>query len=194
VAAGVRRIEAVTGRGAFAHLRERENALLTVAERLKVNAPTSEVIGRRVDVLLGEKKALEKRLDEALRSGGQGGELLAGAQEVGGTKVLTKSVKAATMKELQALGDVVREGLGSGVGALVGEFEDGKAGVVIVVSDDLRSRGITAGALVKALSAKTGVKGGGKDHMAQAGVGADQVRTMPSDAADVIRAALAGAP
>jgi alanyl-tRNA synthetase len=118
---------------------------------------------------------------------------MAGAESVGTAKLLAKSVKAASMKELQALGDVVREQLGSGVGALVGEFEDGKAGIVIVVSDDLRSKGITAGGLVKSLSAKTGIKGGGKDHMAQAGVGAEQVGGMPAAAADVVRAALAGA-
>jgi alanyl-tRNA synthetase len=191
VAAGVRRIEAVTGRGAFALLREREAALEMVADRLKVNALTSDVIAKRIDGLLAEKKQLEKRVDEALRGGGaQGGDLMAGAESVGASKLLAKSVKAASMKELQALGDVVREQLGSGVGALIGEFEDGKAGIVIVVSDDLRSKGITAGGLVKALSAKTGIKGGGKDHMAQAGVGADQVGGMPVAAADIARAAL----
>jgi alanyl-tRNA synthetase len=194
VAAGVRRVEAMTGRGAFAMLREREATLDMVAERLKVNAPSAEVIAKRIDGLLAEKKQLEKRVDEALRGGGaQGGDLMAGVETVGAAKLLAKSVKAASMKELQALGDVVREQLGSGVGALVGEFEDGKAGIVIVVSDDLRSKGITAGGLVKTLSAKTGIKGGGKDHMAQAGVGADQLGGMPAAAADVAREALAGA-
>ena len=193
VAAGVRRIEALTGRGAYVLLREHEMTLEGVAERLKVNALGGDVIAKKLDALLGEKKTLEKRLDEALRSGGaQGAELLAGAEEVAGTKLLAKMVKAGSMKELQALGDVVREGLGSGVGAIVSEFEDGKGGIVIVVSDDLRARGITAGGLVKALAAKTGVKGGGKDHMAQAGVGAAQVGTMRGAAADVIRGVLWG--
>ncbi len=191
VAAGVRRIEALTGRGAYALLREHDDALAGVAAKLKVNALTSEMVGKRLDALLGEKKALEKKLDEALRGGGaQGGELLAGAEDVDGVKLLAKTVKADSMRELQALGDVVRDQLGSGVGVLVSGFEDGKGGLVIVVTDDLRARGITAGGLVKALAAKAGVKGGGKDHMAQAGVGAEQLETMPALAAEVVRAAL----
>jgi len=194
VAAGVRRIEAVTGRRAYALLSERDKALAEVAEKLKVNALTADVIGKRLDALIGEKKALEKKLDEALRGGGgQGGDLLAGAEDIAGVKVLAKAVKADTMKDLQALGDVVRDGLGSGVGALVASFDDGKAGLVIVVSDDLRGRGITAGGLVKALSAKTGIRGGGKDHMAQAGMATEQLGAMPGEVVDVVRATLAGA-
>ena len=194
VAAGVRRIEAVTGRRAYALLREREAALGEVASRLKINAITPELLGKRLDALLLEKKQLEKRLDEALKGGGaQGGELLSGAEEVAGTKVLAKRVKVATMKELQALGDVVREGLGSGVGALLGDFEDGKAGLVIVVSDDVRARGVTAGGVVKALAASTGIKGGGKEHMAQAGVAAEQGDAVLEAAAAEIRRVLPGA-
>ncbi|MEX2181733.1 MAG: alanine--tRNA ligase [Gemmatimonadaceae bacterium] len=193
VAAGVRRIEAVTGRRAYELLRERETALTEVADKLKVNALTSDVVGKRLDALLTEKKALERKLDEALRGvvfGSQGGELLAGAEEVSGTKLLAKMVKAGSMKDLQALGDVVRDGLGGGVGVLVSEFEDGKAGLVIVVSDDLRGRGITAGGLVKALAAKTGIRGGGKDHMAQAGVEPAQAAGMVAVAAAAVREAL----
>ncbi|MCC7003577.1 MAG: alanine--tRNA ligase [Gemmatimonadaceae bacterium] len=193
VAAGVRRIEAVTGRGAFAHLRERERALDGVAERLKLNAVTPELIARRLDVLLGEKKALEKKLDEAMRGGGaQGGDLFAGAETVGAAKVLAKVVKADSMKDLQALGDVVREKLGTGVGVIVADFGEDKGGLVIVVSDDLRAKGITAGGIVKSLAAKTGIRGGGKDHMAQAGVTGAQVAEMPTVAGEIVKAALAG--
>ena len=68
---------------------------------------------------LEANEELKRTVDEALKGGGaQGGELLSGAEEVAGTKVLAKSVKVPTMKELQGLGDVVRDGLGSGVGAL----------------------------------------------------------------------------
>jgi alanyl-tRNA synthetase len=194
VAAGVRRIEAVTGRRAYELLREREEALAEVAGRLKVNAVTPEILGKRLDTLLAERKQLEKRLEEALKGGGaQGGELLSGAEAIGSYKLLAKALKAPTMKELQALGDVVREGLGSGVGALLGEFEDGKAGLVVVVTDDLRAKGVAAGALVKALGAKTGIKGGGKDHMAQAGVPPEQSEAVLAAAREAIAAALAGA-
>ena len=193
VAAGVRRIEAVTGRGAYALLRERETVLSTVADKLKVNALTADVVGKKVDQVLAEKKALEKKLDEALRGGVQATDLAAGAETVNGAQLVCRVVKAETMKDLQALGDVVREQLGSGVGVLVADFGDDKGGLVIVVSDDLRARGVTAGGLVKAIAAKTGIRGGGKDHMAQAGMTGAQVQTMPETAAEVARAALSGA-
>jgi alanyl-tRNA synthetase len=193
VAAGVRRIEAVTGRGAFKLLREREQTLEQVAERLKVNSLTSEVIGKKLDTLVAEKKQLEKRLDEALKGGGAQQDLLSGAEMVNAFKLLAKQVQVPAMKELQALGDVAREGLGSGAAALLGQFEDGKFGLVVVLSDDLRAKGLAAGALVKAIGAKTGIKGGGKEHMAQAGVPAEQVTEVLELAADVLRSALADA-
>ena len=194
VAAGVRRIEAFTGRRAYEMLREREQALISVAERLKVNALGADALGKRIDQMLAEKKALEKKLDEALRGGGaQGADLVAGAETVNGAQLLARIVVADSMKTLQALGDVVREQLGSGVGVLVADFGDDKGGLVIVVSDDLRARGVTAGGLVKAIAARTGIRGGGKDHMAQAGVTGAQVATMPGVAADIARAVLMGA-
>ena len=194
VAAGVRRIEAVTGRGAYELLRGKEKALGEIADRLKVNAAAPELIAKRLDALLGEKRALEKKLDEALKGGGaQGGDLTAGAETVNGVAFLSKVVKAEAMKDLQALGDVVREKLGSGVGALVADFGEDKGGLVVVVTDDLRAKGITAGGVVKALAAKTGIRGGGKDHMAQAGVTGEQVGTMPAVAGEVIRAMLGAA-
>ena len=193
VAAGVRRIEALTGRGAYEFLRERERALSEVADRLKLNAVTPELVAKRLDAVRGDKRALEKKLEEAMRGGGgQGEDLLAGAEAVNGARLLAKVVKAGTMKDLQALGDVVRERIGSGVGVLVADFGDDKGGLVVVVTDDLRSKGVTAGGVIKALAAKTGIRGGGKDHMAQAGMTGAQVPGMPALAAEAARAALTG--
>ena len=193
VAAGVRRIEALTGRGAYEFLRERERALGDVAERLKLNATAPDLIAKRLDGLLGEKKHLEKKLEEAIREGGgQGGDLLSGVESVNGAQLLAKVVRAENMKDLQALGDVVRERIGTGVGVLVSDFGDDKGGLVVVVTDDVRAKGVTAGGVVKALAAKTGIRGGGKDHMAQAGVTSAQVATMPALAAEIARAALGG--
>ena len=193
VAAGVRRIEAVTGRGAYELLRTRDRALGEVAERLKVNAVAPDLIAKRLDALLAEKRTLEKKLEEAMKGGGaQAGDLLGGVETLpGGISLLAKVVAAADMKTLQGLGDVVRERLGTGVGALVADFGEDKGALVVVVTDDLRARGITAGGLVKAVAAQTGVRGGGKDHMAQAGVSAAQVPEMPAIVAAIARAALA---
>ncbi|MFZ9899201.1 MAG: alanine--tRNA ligase [Gemmatimonadaceae bacterium] len=195
VAAGVRRIEAVTGRGAYELLTQRDQALHEVAARLKVNTPTAELLGRKLDALLQEKRTLEKKLEEALRGGGgQAADLLAGAEPLaGGGSLLCKVVEADDMKALQALGDVLREQLGSGVGAICAAFADGKGALVLVVTDDLRSRGITAVGLVKQVAARTGVRGGGKEHMAQAGVAAAEVAGMPAVVAEVVRAAVGAA-
>jgi alanyl-tRNA synthetase len=74
------------------------------------------------------------------------------------------------VKELQALGDAVREQLGSGVGVLAASFEDGKNALIVVVTDDLREKGVHANTLIKDIAAAAGGKGGGKPHMAQAGI------------------------
>ena len=79
------------------------------------------------------------------------------------------------------------------MGVIVADFGDDKGGLVVVVSDDLRAKGVTAGGIVKTLSAKTGIRGGGKDHMAQAGVTGAQVAEMPALAAEIARAALGAA-
>ncbi len=194
VAAGIRRIEALTGRGAYEYLRGRELAFAEVAERLKVQAGQPALVAAKLDALVAEKRSVERRLQEVMRGGGgQDEALLVGLEELHGTRLLAKVVRAEAMKDLQALGDVVRERLESGVGVLVADFGDGKGGLVTVVTDDLRSAGITASGVVKALAARTGVRGGGKEHMAQAGVAADQVGGLPGIAASVVRDLLAAA-
>ena len=106
---------------------------------------------------------------------------------------LSRTVKAETIKDLQAVGDVVRERLGNGLGVLVADFGDDKGGVVVDVTDDVRTRRITAGGVVKALAAKTGIRGGGNDHMAQAGLSGEQVGTMPGLAGEIARGLLEAA-
>ncbi|HEY4132283.1 MAG TPA: alanine--tRNA ligase [Gemmatimonadaceae bacterium] len=170
VAAGVRRIEAVTAAGAYELLRGEERRLHRIADLLK--API-ESVEKRVAGLIEERRALERRLDEAMRGGGdQLQSLLKSAQSVGdnGTQLVTSVVRANDVKELQALGDAVREKLGSGVGVLAASFDDGKNSLIVVVTDDLRDRGVRADALIKDIAAAAGGRGGGKPHMAQAGI------------------------
>jgi alanyl-tRNA synthetase len=80
------------------------------------------------------------------------------------------TVHAGDMKELQAFGDTLRERLGSGVGVVGAQFGDGKSALIVVVTDDLRERGLRADALIKEIAAAAGGRGGGKPHMAQAGL------------------------
>lgn len=183
VAAGVRRIEAITGPRAFQFLADRERALLQVASRLKVpmSGLTSglEQIEKKLDGLMDERKQLEKRLDEAMRGGASGGglaqQLVAAASEVGGTRVVSARVDVPDVKALQALGDAVREALGSGVAVLGAAFADGKGALLAVATDDARDRGLRADIVVRDVAATVGGRGGGKPHMAQAGVDPAQV-------------------
>jgi alanyl-tRNA synthetase len=194
VAAGVRRIEAVTGPGAYQLIRNEERSLHRIAESLK--SPV-DGIEKRVAALLEERRVLERRLDEAMRGGGdQLQSLLGRAESLGhnGSKLVTGVVRAGDVKELQALGDAVREKLGSGVGVLAASFEDGKNTLLVVVTDDLRERGLRADALIKDIAAVAGGRGGGKPHMAQAGVpDAARFGDALARAPELVRDALVGA-
>jgi alanyl-tRNA synthetase len=201
VAAGVRRIEAITGPRAFQFLAERERALLQVASKLKVpmsgGSNAIEQIERKLDGLLDERRQLEKRLDEAMRGGGQGGGLaqqIAGkANEVGGTRFIAARVEVPDVKSLQALGDALREALGSGVALLGAALADGKGALLVVVTDDARERGLRADVIVRDVAATVGGRGGGKPHMAQAGIDAAQLDAALAAGSDVIaRLAVAG--
>jgi alanyl-tRNA synthetase len=185
VASGVRRIEAVTGPGAFALMHERERALARIGELLKT---PEDGVEKRVAGLLDERKALEKRVGEALRGGGdQMKQWIAEAEALdgNGVKFVGRTVTVADAKELQAMGDALREQLKSGVGVLGAAFGDGKATLLVVVTDDLKDRGVRADALVRDIAAPVGGKGGGKPHMAQAGI------PDPSKLEDAMRGAAA---
>jgi len=175
VAAGVRRIVALTGPRAFELMSDREHALAHIAERVKVTLPAgvgSDAVAQRVDALLHEKRQLEKRLDEAMRGGGGDAveRLVSTATRIDGMRLVASVVSVPDVKSLQALGDAVRERLKTGVAALGATFEDGKSTLLAVVTDDARDRGVRADAVIKELAAAAGGRGGGKPHMAQAGI------------------------
>ncbi len=194
VASGVRRIEAVTGPGAFAHMREHERTLSRVAELVK---SPEDGVEKRVAGLLEERRALEKRVEEALRGGGdQMKQWIAEAEALDGNGVryVGRTVTVSDAKELQAMGDALREQLKSGVGVLGAAFGDGKATLLVVVTDDLKDRGVRADALVRDIAAPVGGKGGGKPHMAQAGIpDPSKLAAAMKGAAAVVRATVSGA-
>jgi alanyl-tRNA synthetase len=200
VAAGVRRLEAVTGPRAFQFLTDRERALQQLATRLKVPltaAPASlEQVERKLDALLDERRQLERKLDEAMRGGAGGGgmaaRLIEGARELGGVRVVIAQVEVPDTKGLQALGDAIREGIGSGAAVLAAAV-DGKGALLAVVTDDLRDRGVRADALVREVAATVGGRGGGKPHMAQAGVEPAQLAQALEAVPAVVGRLVAGA-
>ena len=191
VAAGVRRIEAVTGRGALDVLRARDHELQEIEHIVK--APSGQAV-KRVQSLVDDRRVLEKRLDEAMRSGGGGAikSLVDQGAVVNGVKVVAANVSAPDLPALQAMGDALREQMESGIGVLAASFDNGKNTMLAVVSDDLRDRGVRADAILRELAAAAGGKGGGKPHMAQAGIpDAERMASVVAEAPEMIRKHLA---
>ncbi|HEX2210671.1 MAG TPA: alanine--tRNA ligase [Longimicrobium sp.] len=168
VAAGVRRIEAVTGRGAFERVRRDEATLRQAASMLRTR---EENLLPRIQQVIDQSRDLQKQLEKARTSGG--GNLLQAmldsAVTVEGVKIVWAAASYESLDDMKALGDQLREKLKSGVAVLaeIGE----KPMLVAVVTDDLIRRGIRADAVVREVASRVGGKGGGKPHMAQAGVG-----------------------
>ena len=183
VAAGVRRIEAVTGPRAFQLLAERDRALVQIASRLKVpmsgTSNSLDQIERKLETLFDERKQLEKRLDDAMRGGASGDgavqHLVAKAVDVNGLRAIVSRVEVADVKSLQALGDALLEKMGVGVGVLATALPDGKGALLVVAADDVRARGLRADLIVRDIAATVGGRGGGKAHMAQAGIDSAQL-------------------
>lgn len=170
VAAGVRRIEALTGEVARKHLDEQDKRLKAVAATLKISPAD---VPARVEALLDERKKLEKELTEARKKLALGDRSPAGApaenETIAGVGFLGKAVSGVAPKDLKPLADAGKKSLGSGVVVFVGAGDDNKASVVVGVTDDLTGR-FSAVDLVRVASAALGGQGGGgRPDMAQAG-------------------------
>ncbi|MGX9178451.1 alanine--tRNA ligase [Mesorhizobium sp. BHbdii] len=170
VAAGVRRIEALTGEAARKHLDEQDRRLKAVAATLKISPAD---VPARVEALLDERKKLEKELTEARKKLALGDRSPAGVpaenETIAGVGFLGKAVSGVAPKDLKPLADAGKKSLGSGVVVFVGAGEDNKASVVVGVTDDLTGR-FSAVDLVRVASAALGGQGGGgRPDMAQAG-------------------------
>ena len=167
VAAGVRRIEAVTGTGAIEHIQAQEKTLKETATLLRA-APQD--LADRVQKLLAQQKELEKEVErvkaQALsRQFGPSGQDI---REVNGVKLLAQQVNADSPKDLRVMLDNLKEQLKSGVIVLGAEAVDGKAMLICGVTQDLTAR-FHAGEIIKELSAMVGGTGGGRSDMAQGG-------------------------
>jgi len=165
VAAGIRRIEAVTGTGALRAVRELEHRLAQVAETLKAQP---EHLVRRVEQLLEERQRLEARLAEALKSGG-GGAIAGDVAEVGGVRVTIADTATEDRAEVGQIADRFREGKRNSV--LVLFSNAGRGAIHVTLTDDLVGAGRKAGDLVNRIAALSGGRGGGRPHFASAGAG-----------------------
>jgi len=166
VAAGVRRIEAVTGIGALEHYQRRAQTLRQLASQLNVG---EDAVLAQVEKLFETVKQLEKDLEAQKRKGalGQLDELAARVQLIKGIKVIAEEVQNVDREGLRQLVDSLRQKLGSGVVAL-GTPENGKVALIAGVTKDLTVK-IHAGKLIGALAEKLGGKGGGRPDLAEAG-------------------------
>ncbi len=168
VAAGVQRIEAKTGAAARRHLNAEARVLHDLSSLLR--APVEDA-AERLSTLLEERKKLERELAEARRKLAMGGGA-AGEQpvrEIAGIKLFSRAISGVEMKDLKSLADEAKQSIGSGVVAIVGVAEDGRAGVVVAVTSDLTQK-FNAVDFVRLASEKLGGKGGGgRPDMAQAG-------------------------
>ena len=188
VAAGVRRIEALTGAAAADHTQKLDETLSQAAALLNVSPPD---VPDRIKSLLEERKKLERELSDvrrALATGGGSGNGAAEIKEFAGIKFAGRALADVPAKDLKSLADDLKKQVGSGVVALI-SVNDGKASLVVGVTEDLTDK-LDAVALVRAGSAAVGGKGGGgRPDMAQAG-GPDGAKA--SEALTAIENALQG--
>ena len=184
VGAGVRRVEALTGPGAFDWLLERVRLLDGVAETVG-SAP--EHLTRKVEALVEERKKLEKRVEELIKGGGA--QAAARATDVNGTRVAVSSSVSGDRNEIGAMVDAFRSQTPSGVLVVVATGE--RPGIHVGVTDDLVARGVLAPDLANRLAALSGGKGGGRPHFASAGAGdAGKLPEVERQAVDVVRQVL----
>lgn len=194
VASGVRRIEALTGNYARRHANETMALAKTAANELRTSI---DDVPARIAALMEERKKLERELSDARKKLAMGGGASAGSngaasavREIGNVKLMARAVEGIEMKDLKSLADDGKKQIGSGVVAIIGVTEDGKAGVVVGVTADLTER-FNAVNLVRVASEALGGKGGGgRPDMAQAG-GPDGAKA--SEALAAIEKMIAGA-
>ena len=165
VASGIRRIEGLTGKTAFAHFREQENEIRKMSEILKKADRPSE----RLQKLLSDMKVMEKELDSfrGKSASEHSAKVLEKVRTINGVKVIACRVDGLDNKDLRTLADNVREGLGSGI-LLLASARDDQASMVAMVTKDLVQK-YSAGSLLKIIAAEAGGKGGGKFDLAQGG-------------------------
>ncbi len=190
VASGVRRIEALTATTARHELNRFRKDVRALAAELKV--PTAEVTARAAAVFEDRKK-LERELSEAKKKlamgGGAASDGADGVRIIGNVKLMARAVAGIELKDLRSLADEGKKKVGSGIVAIVGVSGDGKAGIVVGVTDDLVTRYNAIELVRKGAEALGGKGGGGRPDMAQAG-GPDGAKADAALAA--IAAALGG--
>jgi alanyl-tRNA synthetase len=191
-AAGVRRVEAVSGRGAERILRSESDLIVSLSGLLNTD---QDRLADRIEQLLERNRELERDLSASRQesAGSVVEDLISSAVSVGDVRVVTGTIEAGDMDTFRSTADRLREGLKhQGVG-VIGAALGGKASLIAVVTDDLISRGVHAGSIVSDVARFVGGGGGGKPHLAQAG-GKDpeKIPDALSHVPDIVRGMVEG--
>lgn len=167
VAAGVRRIEALTGDNVFSYYQKMEQEFLEAAKAART---TPAALVEKIGHMMAEIKALQSE-NESLKSRAAKealGDVMDQVTEVKGLKLLAASVDGVDMNGLRELGDQLKEKIGDGV-VVLASAADGKVNLIAMATDEAQARGAHAGNLIKSIAGKVGGGGGGRPNMAQAG-------------------------
>ncbi len=167
VAAGVRRIEALTSEGLLKYYSDLENKLRDAAKLLKT---TPDTVSEKITHLQAENKALHSELESLKSKMAQdaAGDIMDQVKEISGVKLLAAELAGVDMNGLRDLGDQMKEKLGDGV-VVLASGNDGKVSLMVMATDGAMKKGAHAGNLVKAIAGCVGGGGGGRPNMAQAG-------------------------
>ncbi len=185
-AAGVRRIEAVTGSVAYARVKEDEQLLQRVGDALRVS---QDDLADRVDSLIEERRGLREQLKVNVHRAAEGDvkRLVEDATAMDGAKVAIGTITAADSEALRDFGDRLRAGLGTGIGVVAAAVGD-KYSLLAVVTDDLIVKGVRADAVVREVAKLAGGKGGGRPHLAQGSVGGrEEAEAALKKVPDIVR-------
>lgn len=182
VAAGVRRIEAVTGYGVLSVYEENDMIMNKVREALKIGGQN---LINKINSLIDENKLLTKEIErlKAKMSEGRIEEFISGKKEINGVSVVCAKVDGMEMNDLRNMGDKIKDKLKKGV-IILASPSDGKVSFIVMATDDAVKMGIKAGDVVKAAAAAAGGGGGGRPNMAQAG------GKNPEKTAEALKAAM----
>ncbi|MDO5441552.1 MAG: alanine--tRNA ligase [Bacillota bacterium] len=167
VAAGTRRIEAITGNAVRMLLNDEQEVIALAAASLKTNAAG---LTKKAEDVAAELKAVKKELEDVkAKAAGEGvGDLLASAKEVNGIRLVTKKFEGVAIDQLRTISDKIKESE-KNVVMVFATVNDSKITLMISVTDDLLEKGVHAGKMIKEVAAVCGGGGGGKADMAQAG-------------------------
>lgn len=168
IGSGIRRIEAVTGERALEYIKEKENIINEVSDKLQtIPSELPQKINQIIDNANNMKKKIKIIRNKLAYY--EVGKLLSKKKEIRGVNIISLKVEAEDNNDLRNWGDLIKDKIKSGIVVLGTELDNGKVALLAMVTDDLAQKGYNAGSIIKAIAPIVGGKGGGKKTMAQAG-------------------------